>query len=148
MGVAGWKMMRLGAKALMSSYSARVSSNVSVSPLVPPPVVGVEGGVVGGLDVSPLPRGVAVGAGVGVDVGWVWTGSPGGGPTTVVGVVGGGPVGAWATAPAGQRKASRRASRKKTSMQLRVRERGVANMKLYSPINEPELLRGHKDADG
>ena len=107
-------MMRLGAKALISSYSARVWARVSVVPL-PLLVVGV--GVVGGVDmgavVPPLPLGVGVDVGLGVGLG---VGIPPGGPVDggvgfgVTGPGSGGPGGACAAAAVGQATARKRAN--------------------------------------
>ena len=124
-------MMRLGAKALISSYSARVCSRVSVPP-VPPVLPGVDGGVLPLPSVGRVPSlapggGVAGGAFVGVGVGVAPAGGPVDGPVE-------GPVpppgvcawfsgrqvpvgaGTWAAAAAGQANASRRVNRQRGRM--------------------------------
>lgn len=118
-------MMRLGAKALISSYSARVWARVSVLPLPPvgsggrgspPPPVGSGG------KGSP-PPGVDVGVGVAVGLGVVGGSVEGAGPPSPTGSVvpespGGGPGGtdSCAAEAAGQATASSRVKRQKASM--------------------------------
>ena len=133
-------MMRLGARALMSSYSARTSAKVGVSPLPPvgsggrPPPVGV-GGVFGD---------VVVGLGVGVGPGLV--GGSVEGPVEGLGMLGdpsglsGGTEG-WAAAVNGQASASRRAIRQKARRQMYVRGWVVPNIKRSSPIANSAFLR-------
>ena len=67
-GVAAWKMMRLGARALMSSYSARACSSFLLASSALVLVLGVLMGVVGGW-LLPLPPVEVVGRAVGLAVG-------------------------------------------------------------------------------